>query len=198
MKQSLVLAVALSLSSIFAGDARAQEVERVNINAPLPAPARPRLGLALTLGGFAGAAAGMALVVGPAIALADNCEGEDFCGFGSALYITASAWATPATTALGIWAAGRAAGGRGNYGITLLGSALGGTAGVGLAALGAFASEDTAFLMGLISIPVLEWIGGAIAYKLSHDASQRRDERRMSPSVQVENGGASLTLSGTF
>jgi hypothetical protein len=198
MKQSVLLTLALCLSFTFARNAHAEDDEElVPLNAPLTVES-PRLGLALTLGGFAGAATGMVLVVAPALALELRCEGADLCGISTAIYITATAWATPATTALGIWAAGRAAGGRGNYGITLLGAAIGGTAGVGVGVLAAFASEDAAIFVGLISIPILEWVGGAIAYKLSHDANQRSSERRIMPSVQVERGGASLMLSGAF
>lgn len=191
MKQFVL--ILLCFASVFAGSAQAQDA----LAQEAPTPRRPRLGLALTLGGMAGSGTSMALNVATVLLRETRCEGAP-CGTRPDLSLAATGWVTPAATALAVWAAGRAAGGGGNYGITLLGSALGGTAGVGLTILGALANEDRAFSVGLFAVPLLEWIGAAIAYKLSHDANRQRSERRMIPSVQVENGGASLMLSGAL
>jgi hypothetical protein len=95
---------------------------------------------------------------------------------------------------------GRAAGGHDNYGLTLLGSALGGTVGAGFDILGLSFRSRGAALAGFMSIPELQWVGGVIAYHMSHNAheARRRSRRHVMPMVQVEQRGASLQLSGAF
>ncbi|MFK8001889.1 MAG: hypothetical protein AB8H86_20000 [Polyangiales bacterium] len=209
--------MALLLSSIFfaqTADAQTLSIDSaysLGETQPLPRPQAPRetqpvspmLALSTSLGGLAGVAGGFGLAWGPALASDRSCStdsSEELCGLESVFILMGTTWATPATTALGIWLAGRASGGRGNYGLTLLGSALGGTAGAGFALLGLSRESRGAHVAGFMAIPVLEWVGGLIAYHLSHNASiqRERNDRAMMPMVQVEQGGASLQLSGAF
>lgn len=203
----IILAAIVSASTLFAQSADAQAfslgepvLSIEGPSRPLPQPAARRLALGTTLGGLAGVAGGFGLAWGPAYASHRACQTDtaELCGIRTAAIMLGTTWATPATTALGIWAGGRAAGGRGGYGVTLLGSAIGGAAGAGLAVFGASRNSQGAAIAGLLSIPVLQWVGGVIAYHLSHNANVARAERRMMPMVQMEQGGASLQLSGAF
>ena len=202
------LAVLLS-SFLFSQGADAQVLSLDSLDsAPSLQAARPRpvsahLALSTSLGGLAGMAGGFGLAWGPALATDYNCDSPgsaELCGLDTFIILASSTWGTPVTTALGIWGAGRASGGRGNYGLTLLGSAVGGTMGAGVAAMLLVGDSRGAAIAGLMTIPVLEWVGGLIAYHLSHNAGVERErrERRMMPMVQVEQGGASLQLSGAF
>lgn len=169
-----------------------------------PQPVSPQLGLSTSLGGLAGVAAGFGLAWGPALATDYDCDSPgsgELCGFDTLIILGSSTWGTPVTTALGIWLAGRASGGRGNYGLTLLGSAIGGTIGAGFAGMLVVSASRGAAIAGFMTLPLLEWAGGLIAYHLSHSATIKREQRRrnrMAPTLRVERGGASLQLSGAF
>lgn len=197
------LAVLLS-SFLFSQGADAQVLSLDSAHSLQAAqPVSPQLALSTSLGGLAGLAGGFGLAWGPALATDYNCDSPgsaELCGLDTLIILASATWGTPATTALGIWLAGRASGGRGNYGLTLLGSALGGTVGAGFAMLGISRESRGAAVAGFMAIPVLEWVGGLIAYHLSHNAGVERErrQRRMVPMVQVEQRGASLQLSGAF
>lgn len=163
-----------------------------------PRETSPLLGLATTSGGLAGLVIGAGIPFGGA-ALA--CTVGDYCGLGAVIILGTTAWLTPATTALGVFLAGRAAGGRGQYGLTLLGAAIGGTLGVGALGVAVHSGRD-GLGFSLLAIPILEWVGALAAYHLSHKASRNREREnevpRVLPALQMESGGASLALRGGF
>lgn len=172
----------------------------------VPAEA-PNLVLATTLGGLAGVVGGFGLSWGPSFGVAGTSERSDDA-FLAGFFMGVTTWGTPLTTAVGIFAAGRAAGGRGNFGVTLLGTSLGGILGAGLAGI-AFATEHSQGLTiaGVLSIPVLQWAGGVLAYHLSHRAHNRPrtdspdptdSPSRSLPTLSLHQGGASLGWSGAF
>lgn len=178
-------------------------VESDGTQAPAPSREAPRLVLATTLGGLAGVVGGFGLSWGPSFGVAGTNDGADDARI-AAYIMGITTWGTPLTTAVGIFAAGRAAGGQGNFGVTLLGTTLGGILGAGLAGLSYAAEQSQALtLTGVLSIPVLQWAGGVLAYHLSHrarsDSGRPPEPRRPSlPSVSVHPGGASLGWSGRF
>lgn len=178
---------------------------------PLPPPPTPpgvepevaplRLARATTMSGLAGLAVAFGATWGPAYS--QWRTGDEFVALS---ILSGASWATPLVTSLGIWAGGRGVGGRGNYGITVIGATLGSLVGAVPAGISlAFAATETGAALGFIAIPILQWVGGLVAYHGSHRVRVRRAREGpppgrllLAPSARIERGGGSLVLSGVW
>ena len=216
--------LALAFVVFFSTQAAAQSSERADeLNAPHASPA-PTLAvdhaeLELDLHHaddvapsrwrvFGGALLGSAVATGASIgssvllsvAMHRRCDPMTFreelqCGYeasGAVLFPAAFAYAP--TIAGGAVLGARLAGGVGRYDLALLGSSLGNAAGFALLGGVAHSENERLELFGLVMLPVLQWLGGAIGASMG---SLRR-ERSLGPTLSLGSDGGTLGLAGRF
>lgn len=202
--------ILLSLVLLLSTQVSAQDAERAAaLSAPTatidddPAPSRLRVFGGALLGGAAatGASVGSSALLG--FALYRRCEPSSTgwfsealeCSFApaqAAVYTVGFAYAP--TIAGGAALGARLAGGVGRYDLALLGSSVGTAAGFALLAGMAASDNDRAELFGIIMLPILQWIGGAIG---ASSGSLRR-ERSVGPTLSLGHDGGTLGLAGRF
>jgi hypothetical protein len=215
--------LALAFVVFFSAQAAAQSSERAeDLNAPHASPA-PTLAvdlaeLELDLHAddvtpsrwrvFGGALLGSAVATGAsigssalfALAVHRRCDpgslGEEFqCAYeASSAILFPAAFAYAPTIAGGAVLGARLAGGVGRYDLALLGSSIG--TGLGFLALTglAYSDSDRAFAVGMVLLPVLQWLGGAIGAS----SGSLRPERSLGPTLSLGSDGGTLGLAGRF
>ncbi|MFT5356369.1 MAG: hypothetical protein ACI9KE_003594 [Polyangiales bacterium] len=185
-------AVSLALF-VFAQTAQAQTLEE-----------QPSTGHVMAMA-FLGSAGGLAVGVGVSTAGAfvgaRICEprvsdSEEPC-YSAALigFATTHALSFAPILAGGVYLAGQAAGGQGDYGVTLLGASLGMMLHGAIALIGHNDPELQDY--AILTSPVGTAVGALLAYFLSH-RGRVRVLRRWGPTASVSDAGGTLGVAGLF
>lgn len=110
----------------------------------------------------------------------------------------------PFSTSLGVFAAGRASGGRGRYWATMLGSMAGTGIGGAIAFMSELESWDFDATPYALALPLGATVGAILAFELDHGSRTRRLQRQgapppvAAPTLSITPDGAVFGAAGTF